>query len=125
MNRVIAVSLLMFASRAFPCGVCIDDKVASSYDHAVLTQAKQRGHEVAFFAIEGPLVRSAETRGAVLRAIRSASGVQGASARVSLENAALSFAYDPRRANQSLIVSGIEKKLHARGLSLRFLRVMP
>ena len=125
MNRLLAASLLVSASQAFACGVCIDDQVASSYDHAVVTQAKQRGHEVAFFAIEGPLVRSAETRGALLRAIRSASGVQGASARVSLENAALSFAYDPRRAERSLIVSGIEKKLYARGLSLRFLRVMP
>lgn len=125
MRSVLAICALVLGSNSFACGICIDDKVASAYDHAVVTQAKQRGHEVAFFAIEGPLVRSVETRGALLRAIRSASSVQGASARVSLENAALSFAYDPRRAERSLIVSGIEKKLYARGLSLRFLRVMP
>ncbi|MCD6042575.1 MAG: hypothetical protein K0R40_2178 [Burkholderiales bacterium] len=125
MNRVIGVSLLVFASQAFPCGVCIDDKVASSYDHAVVMQAKQRGHEVAFFAIEGPLVRSAETRGAVLRAIRSASGVQGASARVSLENAALSFAYDPARTTHAAVGAALDARLAERRLSLRFLRVMP
>lgn len=125
MNRVIGVSLLVFASQAFPCGVCIDDKVASSYDHAVVTQAKQRGHEVAFFAIDGSLPVRDDVRSAVLRAVQVTPGVQRGTARVSLENAALSFAYDPRRAEQSLIVSGIEKKLYARGLSLRFLRVMP
>lgn len=125
MNRVIGVSLLVFASQAFPCGVCIDDKVASSYDHAVVTQAKQRGHEVAFFAIDGSLPVRDDVRSAVLRAVKVTPGVQRGTARVSLENAALSFAYDPRRAEQSLIVSEIEKKLYARGLSLRFLRVMP
>ena len=125
MNRLIAVSLLLFTPQAFPCGVCIDDKVASSYDHAVVAQAKQRGHEVAFFAIEGPLVRSAETRGALLRAIRSASGVQGASARVSLESAALSFAYDPARTTHAAVGAALDARLAERRLRLRFLRVMP
>ena len=52
-------------------------------------------------------------------------GVRPGTARVSLENAALSFAYDPKRAKQALIASEIDKRLGARGLSLRFLRAMP
>jgi hypothetical protein len=46
-------------------------------------------------------------------------------ARVSLENAALSFAYDPKRARQARIVSEIDGELRKQGLSLRFLRAMP
>lgn len=125
MRSVLAFCALVTGSNSFACGICIDDKVASSYDHAVVAQAKQRGHEVAFFAIEGPLVRSAETRGAVLRAIRSANGVQGASARVSLENAALSFAYDPARTTHAAVGAALDARLAERRLSLRFLRVMP
>lgn len=125
MRSVLAFCALVTGSNSFACGICIDDKVASSYDHAVVTQAKQRGHEVAFFAIDGSLPVRDDVRSAVLRAVKVTPGVQRGTARVSLENAALSFAYDPRRAEQSLIVSEIEKKLYARGLSLRFLRVMP
>jgi hypothetical protein len=124
--RPLALALLALLSvEAVACGICIDDKVASAYDHAVVAKAKARGHAVAFFAIDGSLPRGAEVRAQVLSAVQGTPGVRRGTARVSLENAALSFAYDPRRAEQSLIVSGIEKKLYARGLSLRFLRVMP
>ena len=58
-----------FEARA--CGICIDDKIASCYDHAVVT--------------------------ALLAAIAALPGVQRASGRVSLESAALSFAVDPAR----------------------------
>ena len=125
MRRFAFILLMGFPLQTLACGVCIDDKVASCYDHAVVTRAKARGHEVAFFAIDGSLPHSAEVRAQVLSAVQGTPGVQRGTARVSLESAALSFAYDPRRARQSLIVAGIEKKLYARGLSLRFLRAMP
>jgi hypothetical protein len=117
--------LWFFCLETMACGVCIDDKVASCYDHAVVAQAKARGHEVAYFAIDGSLPVNAETRAAVLHAVQRARGVLPGTARVSLENAALSFAYDPKRVGQALIVSEIDRKLYGRGLSLRFLRAMP
>lgn len=125
MRRLAFAFLASLSLEAVACGICIDDKVASCYDHAVVAMAKASGHEVAFFAIDGSLPRGTEVRAQVLSAVEGTPGVQRGTARVSLENAALSFAYDPRRAKQSLIVSGIEKKLYARGLSLRFLRAMP
>jgi hypothetical protein len=123
--RPLALALLALLSvEAVACGICIDDKVASAYDHGVVAGAKARGDAVAFLAIEGPLARSAETRGAVLRAIRSAGGVQRASARVSLESAALSFAYDPRRASVDAIRATLDARLAPQGLKLRLLREM-
>ncbi len=124
--RSLAFAFLAFLSlEAMACGVCIDDKVASCYDHAVVSQAKARGHQVAFFAIDGSLPVNAEVRSDVLQAVQRARGVLAGTARVSLENGALSFAYDPKRAKQALIVSAIDKKLYARGLTLRLLRLMP
>ncbi|MGQ0547121.1 MAG: hypothetical protein ACT4P3_17615 [Betaproteobacteria bacterium] len=81
--------------------------LASCYDHAVVAQAKARGHEV------------------VSKAIHTQRGVQPGTARVSLENAALSFAYDPARTSHAAIAGAVEKRLPAPGLSLRFLRAMP
>ena len=120
--RLLLLYLVLFASPGLACGICIDDKVASCYDHAVVTGAKARGDAVAFLAIEGPLVVDPEMRGAVLRTLRSTSGVQRASARVSLENAALSFAYDPRRASLHAIRAAVDGQLGRHGLKVKLLR---
>lgn len=117
--------LSLICLETLACGICIDDKVASCYDHAVVTQAKARGHEVAYFAIDGALIVNAENRKRILKAIQAQRSVLPRTVRVSLENAALSFAYDPRRAKRALIASEIDGKLLAQGLSLRFLRAMP
>ena len=53
--RSLVAALLLAAAPAFGCGVCVEDKIASCYDHAVVTSAKARGHAVAFFAIHGEL----------------------------------------------------------------------
>ena len=124
MRWLVLVVLMGFQLETLACGICIDDKVASCYDHAVVTGAKARGDAVAFLAIEGPLVVDAEMRGAVLRTLRSASGVQRASARVSLENAALSFAYDPRRASLDGIRAALDAQLGRHGLKVKLLREM-
>ncbi len=92
-------AFLLAAGEAVACGVCLEDRVASCYDHAVVTSALDRGHYVAFFAIQGAVVRDSQTARAVVRAIESARGVRSGTARVSLENAALSFAFDPARTN--------------------------
>lgn len=125
MRSVLAFCALVTGSNSFACGICIDDKVASSYDHAVVTQAKQRGHEVAFFAIDGSLPVRDDVRSAVLRAVKVTPGVQRGTARVSLENAALSFAYDPARTTHAAVGAALDARLAERRLSLRFLRVMP
>jgi hypothetical protein len=113
--------LASFQAAALACGICIDDKVASCYDHGVVEAAKKRGHAVAFFAIEGDVVRSEALRGKVRRAIESARGVRKGSARVSLENAALSFAYDPARGSAEEAGRAIGGELELR---LKLLRIL-
>ena len=71
MKRLFAILLVALAFEAGACGICIDDKIASCYDHAVVTGAKAKGHAVAFFAIKGEIVVQPETRRAVLPRSRS------------------------------------------------------
>lgn len=125
MKSLLKMALVVAAFDVNACGICIDDKVASCYDHAVVARAKARGHLVAFFAIDGSLPASAEVRSEVLRAVQRSRGVLAGTARVSLENAALSFAYDPARTGHAAIEAAVEERLAARGLSLRLLRFMP
>ncbi len=125
MRRLAALVLAaLFQGGALACGVCIDDKIASCYDHAVVAAARAKGQAVAFFAIEGDIVRGEKTRRAVSRAIDAAKGVVPGTSRVSLENAALSFAYDPGRASSADVEAAIEKSLGAQRLKLKLLRVL-
>ncbi|MGH8223874.1 MAG: hypothetical protein ACREQZ_12970 [Woeseiaceae bacterium] len=106
------------------CGVCIDDKIASCYDHAVVTQAKAKGHAVGFFEIKGDLVRNAQNRREIARMIAALPGVQPGSGRVSLENAAFSFAFDPRKTSVEASQREIGRKLASKGLSVTLLRTL-
>jgi hypothetical protein len=125
MKSTLALALSIFMLDALACGVCIDDKVASCYDHAVVTQARARGQQVAFFAVQGPLPANAESRSKLEKALASTAGVLRGTGRVSVENAALSFAYDPKKTNPMAVAQGIEKRLAQPALGLALLRVMP
>jgi hypothetical protein len=122
--RILFLLLMMLSQATLACGVCIDDKIASCYDHAVVTGAKAKGHAVAFFAIHGELVRSAETRSAILKAIAGLPGVQRGTGRVSLENAALSFAFDPARTSAEAAQRELSRRLAGRRLYATSLRTL-
>ena len=123
--RILVLAILFAVSAsAFACGVCIDDKIASCYDHAVVTSAKAKGHGVAFFAIQGDLVRNAESRDAIMKAIDAVPGVQRGTGRVSLENAALSFAFDPARTSTEAAQRELARRLESNRLGVAPLRTL-
>ena len=41
------------SSSVYACGVCIEDKVAATYDHAIVHQAIASHRQVIFVALEG------------------------------------------------------------------------
>jgi hypothetical protein len=118
--------LLLFApaAAALACGVCVEDRVAATYDHAVVVRSLERKHEVVFLAIEGEIAASPRLTREIQGALASASGIDRGSARVSLSSASLSFAYDPARNKLGPIMSALEKSLAPRGLRLAILRVI-
>ena len=124
MKKILLAALALAALEVQACGICIDDKIASCYDHAVVSSAKAKGHAVAFFAIKGDIVRDRETRDAVLAAIAALPGLQRASGRVSLENAALSFAFDPARTTPEAAGRELGRRLAEKGLGVSLLRTL-
>ena len=109
---------------ALACGVCIEDKVAVVYDYEVVSRALDRGHHIAFFALEGSNTAGPEARRMLESLAGSAAGVDRGSSRVSLETRSLSVAYDPRRTPLPRLQQALEKKLAARKLSLLPLKVI-
>lgn len=115
---------VLYAPTVRACGHCVEDKIAAVYDFAVVSKAQALHQHVAFFAIDGAFKTDAETRDAIAYVIRSAKGVDRASVRVSLELAALSFAYDPKRASFALIHHSIERQLSRKGLRIAEIKIL-
>jgi hypothetical protein len=124
MRHALACVLLALGAEALACGYCVEDRVAAVYDHAVVVNALDRRHQVVFLAIEGPIAAAGAERKAIESALRGAPGVDWDSLRISLTGAALSFAYDPRRAGLGVIMGGFERRLAAKGFGLSLLRII-
>jgi hypothetical protein len=80
---------------ALGCGICIEDKVATAYDHALTTRAIASGRVVVFAEVTGqgdPHARVLSARAAAA----NVPGVDGASIRSNDAPAVLSFVLDTR-----------------------------
>jgi hypothetical protein len=123
MRKAIATALLVLAvPAAHACGVCIEDKIAAVYDHAVVTHAVAQKRHVLFFVLEGPLKGNAVEKAVIEQIAASVPGVESGSARASSELGSLAVAYDPARTRFSAIERALQMKLRKRGLQLALLR---
>lgn len=126
-SRTLAVlalaALAASAGAAQACGVCVEDKIAVAYDHAVVTRAAAQKHVVVFTAIDGMAGAEDLARDASAAAKR-AKGVDRDSVRSASAPVALSFALDPRAQSPEAAVADIEKRARTPGLKLTVLRVV-
>ena len=121
--RAVALALGLAATTAFACGICVEDRVAAVFDNAIVDQAIGAKRHVAFFGVEGSLPATKESRQALLEALYASGGVKG-TARVSLESASASAAFDPRKTSLADFQAKAAKRLAPKGLALTALRVI-
>jgi len=124
MRATVLAALLALSPQALACGFCVEDKMATVYDHAMVSSAIARNHRVAFFHIEGELAPGPGTKRALEELANTATGVEPGSARVSPESAALSVAFDPQRVSVAALQAALERKLAGRKSSLMLQKVM-
>jgi len=115
---------IALAAPVLACGHCVEDKIAAAYDHAVVVQALERKHAVAYFALEGTMPPGAATRRKLRALAESLAGVERGTVRVSSESASLSFAFDPVRHPHGPLAQALDRKLAASGLRAFPLRVV-
>ena len=106
---LLSAALLCLARRGRRCGYCVEDKIAATYDHAVVTRALQRGQHLAFFHVDGPSPPASDAPRARRRG--SMPGVDKASVRISADLLTLSLAFDPRHVPLAAIVERLDRRL--------------
>ncbi|MES2363919.1 MAG: hypothetical protein V4646_19270 [Pseudomonadota bacterium] len=110
--------LVMTGTAAFACGYCVEDRIAAVYDHALVQRTLATGHQMAYFAWDGPLTRD-ETARQKIRVLGEATrGVDKGSARVSMEPAAIAVAFDPRRSNPQTVWRALQQSLGSMKLAV-------
>jgi len=102
--HLIGLALLWGPALAFGCGACIEDKVAATYDHALIEGAIASDRQVVFVAIEGP-VDSARVAGQIVARAPKVKGVQPRSVRTSSSPPAFSFVLDRGQDPRAAIAS--------------------
>jgi len=124
-NRLASLlaAALLAPAAALACGACVEDKVAATYDHALVTKATQHGKIVVFAE-----PRSATDPAKVERLLRAAAakapGVEAASVRASQSPAALSFVLDPRGHDPERTLAAIQGASKLADLQLVLLKVL-
>ena len=104
------------------CGACDEDKVAATYDHAVVDAAIGRHRQVVFVAIDGPV--DVQRIGARLAAAAAkVRGVQAATLRTSQAPPAFSFVLDATQTPQAA-VEGFRQALGDTTARLTVVRIM-
>jgi hypothetical protein len=118
----VAAALGMAGAHA--CGVCIDDKVAAAYDHAVVNRAVDRGQVVVFAEVRGAGT-AADFVAAARRAAVRVPGIVAGTIRTAEAPATLSFALDVRVRSPAAALAAVEKGAPAAGVKLALLKVLP
>lgn len=104
------------------CGACDEDKVAATYDHAVIDAAIARHRQVVFVAIDGPVdVQHIGAR--IAAAAAKVRGVQRGTLRTSQAPPAFSFALDPTQ-TPNAAVAGFRKAVGDPTARLTVVKIM-
>jgi hypothetical protein len=120
---VIAAALAAVApATGLACGACDEDKIAATYDHAVIDAAIARHRQVIFVAIEGP-VDGQQIGTRLVAAAAKVRGVQAGTVRTSLAPPAFSFVLDTTQTPQAA-VAGFRKAVGDSTARLTIVRIM-
>ena len=109
-------------SMAWACGACDEDKIAATYDHAVIDRAASGHHQVVFVAVDGP-VDAAKIGRRVAAAASKVPGVVSGSLRTSLSPTAFSFALDAAQ-NADVAVASFRKAVREPSAQLTVVGIM-
>jgi hypothetical protein len=127
MKRLLLISFSIlsagFSAPSPACGVCVEDKIAATYDHAVVTRAGAQRHLVVFGEIIGVVNMKALTEKIAPAAAR-VRGIDRGTVRTSAAPPAFSFALDPAARTPESAVADLQRQLRTRGATLNVLRVV-
>jgi hypothetical protein len=101
------------------CGHCKEDRIAATYDYAVVSAARRNGQAVVFAELRGAIGPTTRLGDWIRQQAETSTGVVHGTVRVSLEPAAVSFVCD--RQAVAITLRSIGQRLARRGFGLRLI----
>ena len=117
-TRAVATVAALTSAVVLACGHCDEDRIAAVYDHALSQRTLALKHEIIFFAWDGAVTLSNESRQKMLALGEAVPGVDKGSMRVSMEPAALAVAFAPQRYSAQAVEAALRQKLATMKLTL-------
>ena len=94
-RSLLASFLFLLSSNVFACGYCLQDRIASVYDHVLVAKTKQLNQKMLYLVWDGPAARDETTKRHLLAIVSRVRGVTKDSVRVALEPPTIGLAYQP------------------------------
>ena len=114
LRRSLLASFLFFLNwNVYACGYCLQDRIASVYDHVLVAKTKQLNQKMLYLVWDGPAARDETTKRHLLAIVSRIRGVTKDSVRVALEPPTIGLAYQPSIISRDLIESLLLKELRA------------
>ena len=124
LGYAVAALCVAATSAAHACGYCIEDKIAASYDHALITRELDRGHEVLFLEIAGAVPADRAQWRSLIGAVEGVAGVVRGSVRTSVSPPVLSFAFNASRSSSATALARLNDRLRKQQLRLDLIRII-
>ena len=106
--------LLLLSFSALACGYCLQDRIASVYDHVLVTQTRQLNQKMLYLLWDGPAYHDEKTRRTLIEITSRIKGVTKGSVRISLEPPTIGLAYQPLSISSEQIETVLLQKLRAK-----------
>ena len=121
--KLIAIAMSSSAPlAALACGACVEDKVAATYDHAVIHSAITKHQQVIFVAVDAPM-RAEKIEARIMTAASKIRGVKAGTLRTSIAPNTFSFALDAAQEPEAA-VAGFRKAVGDARVRLTLVRIM-
>jgi hypothetical protein len=119
---LLSLAAAVSPAASFACGACVEDKIAATYDYAVVKKAEADHHLMVFGEIDGsanvnavgPKIASAAAR------VR---GIDRGTVRISASPPAFSFALDPAAQEPDAAMNELRRRLGSANVKLTVLRI--
>jgi hypothetical protein len=106
--------LLLLSFSALACGYCLQDRIASVYDHVLVAQTRQLNQKMLYLIWDGPGEHDEKTRRTLIGITSRIKGITKGSVRVSLEPPTIGLAYQPLSISSEQIETVLLQKLRAK-----------
>ena len=112
-RSLLASFLFLLNWNVFACGYCLQDRIASVYDHVLVAKTKQLNQKMLYLVWDGPAARDETTKRHLLAIVSRIRGVTKDSVRVALEPPTIGLAYQASIISRERIETLLLQELHS------------